>query len=469
MKRNRFLLWILVLLLIVGSVSGCSRYDLSDLFAGNDDKKSMISEVRTGILRQGLSGPYKASDSNHTFAWFFADIGGLPMLFRMDSDGDTLEPLCPLSGCSHTDRSCGASYPGSGSISLYNDVLYVAAGEKLYQVNPDTGDRILMLDVRDVYGSDYTGIAEPKLLYGVYTFYLTTIDPKPEEKFELQYFYAPNLSADGPFYFKLDGTMDKPERMDGTGVPQYNDGYTAITRGQHGNPDSWILCSWDVEENHSRQLAPVGEIMSSLYTSRDNVADKRNGAEYTNNNILDTTDVGYWGEYQAFYLEQERDKGKALNTYVCKYDYYSGQIERMLSTGLEGTYRLSCFPDCFVLVEVVTKNWQRPIAPKMYIYNWEMELMGTCELDFLPALQAQYLLCGETEDRIYLAAHFNGAPEYYIEKSELKGGSVTYHPLNYTNINPIEIYHALIEKNNAISLIEAQDGLQLREFLDSWE
>ena len=120
-------------------------------------------------------------------------------------------------------------------------------------------------------------------------------------------------------------------------------------------------------------------------------------------------------------------------------------------------------------MEVVTKHWRRPIAPKMYIYNWEMELMGTCELDFLPALQAQYLLCGETEDRIYLAAHFNGAPEYYIEKSELKGGSVTYHPLNYTNINPIEIYHALIEKNNAISLIEAQDGLQLQEFFDSWE
>ena len=464
MKRNRFLLWILVLLLIVGSVSGCSGYDLSELFSGSDNKKSMISDVRTGILRQGLSGPYKASDSNHTFVWFFADIGGLPMLFRMDSDGDTLEPLCPLSGCSHTDRSCGACYPGSGSISLYNDILFVAAGEKLYQVNPDTGDRILMLDVRDVYGSDYTGIAEPKLLYGVYTFYLTTVDPLLEGESELNRIYRPKLTADGPFYFKLDGTMDKPERMDGTGVPQYNDGYTAITRGQHGNPDSWILCSWDVEKNQSRQLAPVGEIMSSLYSSWDNIRDRRNGAEYANNNILDTTDVGYWGEYQAFYLEQERDKGKALNTYVCKYDYASGQVERMLSTGLEGTYRLSCFPDCFVLMEVVTQNWQRPIAPKMYIYNWEMELMGTCELDFLPALQAQYLLCGETEDRIYLAAHFNGAPEYYIDKSELKGERVAYHPLNYTTTDPAKAYDTLIEKINAVKAAQAAD---LQEFLDS--
>ena len=464
MKRNRFLLWILVLLLIVGSVSGCSGYDLSDLFAGSDNKKSMISDVRTGILRQGLSGPYKASDSNHTFVWFFADIGGLPMLFRMDSDGDTLEPLCPLSGCSHTDRSCGACYPGSGSISLYNDVLYVAAGEKLYQVNPDTGDRILMLDVRDVYGSDYTGIAEPKLLYGVYTFYLTTVDPLQEGESELNRIYRPKLTADGPFYFKLDGTMDKPERMDGTGVPQYNDGYTAITRGQHGNPDSWILWSWDVEKNQSRQLAPVGEIMSSLYSSGVNVSNPHIGPEYANNNILDTTDVGYWGEYQAFYLEQERDKGKALNTYVCKYDYASGQVERMLSTGLEGTYRLSCFPDCFVLVEVVTQNWQRPIAPKMYIYNWEMELMGTCELDFLPALQAQYLLCGETEDRIYLAAHFNGAPEYYIDKSELKGERVAYHPLNYTTTDPAKAYDTLIEKINAVKAAQAAD---LQEFLDS--
>ena len=464
MKRNRFLLWILVLLLIVGSVSGCSGYDLSDLFAGSDNKKSMISDVRTGILRQGLSGPYKASDSNHTFVWFFADIGGLPMLFRMDSDGDTLEPLCPLSGCSHTDRSCGACYPGSGSISLYNDVLYVAAGEKLYQVNPDTGDRILMLDVRDVYGSDYTGIAEPKLLYGVYTFYLTTVDPLLEGESELNRIYRPKLTADGPFYFKLDGTMDKPERMDGTGVPQYNDGYTAITRGQHGNPDSWILWSWDVEKNQSRQLAPVGEIMSSLYSSGVNVSNPHIGPEYANNNILDTTDVGYWGEYQAFYLEQERDKGKALNTYVCKYDYASGQVERMLPTGLEETYRLSCFPDCFVLVEVVTKNWQRPIAPKMYIYNWEMELMGTCELDFLPALQAQYLLCGETEDRIYLAAHFNGAPEYYIDKSELKGERVAYHPLNYTTTDPAKAYDTLIEKINAVKAAQAAD---LQEFLDS--
>ena len=467
MKRNRFLLWVLVLLLIVGTVSGCSGYDLSDLFAGSDNKKSMISDVRTGILRQGLSGPYKASDSNHTFVWFFADIRGLPMLFRMDSDGDTLEPLCPLSGCSHTDRSCGAYYPGSGSISLYNDVLYVAAGEKLYQVNPDTGDRILMLDVRDVYGSDYTGIAEPKLLYGVYTFYLTTVDPIREDQHELDYLYNSKLTADGPFYFKLDGTMDKPERMDGTGVPQYNDGYTAITRGQQGASDSWILCSWDVKENHSRQIAHVREIMSPLYEPWVNVPNREieeYGPEYANNSILDTTDVGYWGVNNAFYLEQERVSGKALDSYVCKYDYASGQVERMLSTGLEGTYRLSCFPDCFVLMEVVTQNWKRPIAPKMYIYNWEMELMGTCELDFLPALQAQYLLCGETEDRIYLAAHFNGAPEYYIDKSELKGERVAYHPLNYTTTDPAKAYDTLIEKINAVKAAQAAD---LQEFLDS--
>ena len=155
---------------------------------------------------------------------------------------------------------------------------------------------------------------------------------------------------------------------------------------------------------------------------------------------LEATNVGYWGTDCAYYLQQVRESGKATDNILCRLNYASGKSETLLSTGLEGTYMLSCFPDCFVLTETIDVKWHLPEAPMMYIYSWEMELLGYCELSYPRMVAPQFLICGETANRIYLCAYFNGAPEYYIEKADLKGGTVIYRELSYTNIDPAAAY-----------------------------
>ena len=54
------------------------------------------------------------------------------------------------------------------------------------------------------------------------------------------------------------------------------------------------------------------------------------------------------------------------------------------------------------------------------------------------AVLPQEAICGETAGRIYLAGHYTGVPEYFIEKDELHTGELNVHPLSYENFDPAQ-------------------------------
>ena len=65
-------------------------------------------------------------------------------------------------------------------------------------------------------------------------------------------------------------------------------------------------------------------------------------------------------------------------------------------------------------------------------YSWDYEYLGEVEIPYPVYNSTTYedIICGDTENRIYLAAHLMGAPEYYIEKSDFGSGKIQIHKLN---------------------------------------
>ena len=168
---------ILSFLLVILALQGCQRYDL-DLFLENEQQgqnveDGMISGTRTGILRQGISGQFKSFDCTDEMSYFMLSLPDGAWLYALQHDSDEMEPLCPITGCKHVDTSCGAWFGSNGNVCVYEEMLYVNAGPRLYQMNLDGSDRMLVLNILEHMEEPYTGFAEPKLWNGVFTYYLT--------------------------------------------------------------------------------------------------------------------------------------------------------------------------------------------------------------------------------------------------------------------------------------------------------
>ena len=77
--------------------------------------------------------------------------------------------------------------------------------------------------------------------------------------------------------------------------------------------------------------------------------------------------------------------------------------------------------------------------PTLYIYSWDFELLEKVEMPHPVKIWTDNMLCGETEDRLILAAQLFGVPEYYIEKSDIGTGNVEIHPYQLPDLDLEEI------------------------------
>ena len=431
-KINKWIAAILAAIMICTVFVGCK--EVVEEWVPEENSQNavdgMISGVRTGIIRQGISGQFKSFETTNDRVYFMVNTGRLPMLYSMHHDGDTLEPLCTLEGCKHDDTDCEASFGMNGNVCYYEGSLYVNAGTKLYRLHPDGGEREVILDVKESVGADYDGIAEAKLWNGVFSFYLTKLEsvevelPWGKEERTVHGLYD-------PYYFMLDGSFLEPKPMTDL-VAQYNDGEKFIMRSPVENEivEEPILYTWNPGKNSSEQVYALDGYIRRFYLPWSDGGDK-SMFEYPSMENYEAFGEGYWGEDSALILKRVEDQ-YVMNNILCKVSYISGKEERLFDTGLPGTYKLCCFPDYFVLVEVNSNTDFIPDNPKLYVYNWKMESMGVCTIGYEMNIMPQDLICGETKDRIYLASQFVGVPEYYIDKAELGGEIIRYHELNYS-------------------------------------
>ncbi|HIR64265.1 MAG TPA: hypothetical protein IAB92_03505, partial [Candidatus Faecousia faecigallinarum] len=66
---------------------------------------------------------------------------------------------------------------------------------------------------------------------------------------------------------------------------------------------------------------------------------------------------------------------------------------------------------------------------------WDFQLQGQVDIDYPMEISGEYVLCGETPDRLLLAAKRIGVPEYYIEKSDFGTGNIEIHSFNLPELN----------------------------------
>ena len=452
MKRIRILSLILAALLLL---AGCDPYAFDEEEFGSQNVQNVedgtISGRRTGILRQGIAGQFKAFEVTEERVYFMVSTDMGATLYSMKHDSDTLEPLCALSGCDHTSEGCGAYFGNSGNVCFYEDMLYVHSGTKLYQMNPDGSNRMPILDVKELespYDNPFNGIAEAKLWNGVFTFYAFSYYMYPSED---ELYYEVNFAYYEPYYYLLDGSMDEPrqitginEAIGGSLVAQYNDGLNFIMQGPgyKADPPIYHLYSWNPQKNDYEWFADVSKLLGEVYEPVVEVPGSQNWLYQNNSNHMTSPygpyTEGYWGKDCAYFLQTEEENSRPVTNKICQLNYANGTPTVLLDTGLEGSYKMACFPDCIVLIETVNIRGKIPEIPAMYIYDWNMELVAQGTLDCELAILPQEVICGETAGRIYLAAHHAGVPEYFLEKEELETGELVLHPVKYENYDPMQ-------------------------------
>lgn len=325
--------------------------------------ESPVPDQRSGILRQGVSSIGKLYEYTDTGVYFITDLD--QYLIYGDYGADEFVKLCPRPDCMHNDTSCNAFVLEPLGICLYEEELYLFAVNGLYKMNPDGTDRELVFSIASV--GPYTGVSLCGIWNGVITFCLRS--------------YRDGSEVTDAYYFKLDGSMEEaaPCEMYAP-FGNHNGSFFGQALNSEGKSG---LALWDVESNTITYLCDkVG--IDGYYTTQFGI------------------------------VMQEST--------VCRYNYGDKSFTPLVDTGLEGTLNLHCFPDCIAISQFLNEEYT------MHFYNWAYESLGSVKLNYPIKLWGQnQLICGETEDRIILAATCIGMPEYYIEKSDLGTGNIQIH------------------------------------------
>lgn len=383
---------IIAMLLCVLLLAGCTAPVVETTappepeYIGN----SPIPNIRTGIKAQGMSTLGNGMEVTESGVYFMSRAGGgWYYLLYADHGSDTVVKLCARPDCTHSDRFCNAYFENGSNIYYDGSHLYVgeAAGTymKVYRLDLDGGNRTEVMDTSAVREGFNKGGSMLSISNGCCFFSLgKMVDGKIEETC---------------FYYRLDGSMDQPERLPECLTYCFDDGHKAIVSGDRrsdGRADG-ARHLWDPETNTAEWIVDQPGYFYGYVSV--------NGIYYMDGGLLCLRPAG------------------------------TEEKEVLFDTGLDGEYELAAFPEFFVIRDTVLwwKEGREDASldgQTLRFYNWDYEFLGECEIDY--EVQGSYIydaiIAGESKDRIYLAAYNIGLPHYYIDKSDF-GGEIKIHPL----------------------------------------
>lgn len=343
-------------------------FDPPQLFAAEQNwMDDRISGLRTGCDRPGLWEAGRNFEVTDFRVYFRMKYHDLPLLCYSTHNSDLVLPLCGKPHCRHDSESCEAYFGDDSSVCVYQEALYVNVGSALYRMNPDGTERTLVVDVLENGEEGNPEILEPRLWNGVFTF---RVRDTSSEDGTIQYYYT------------LDGRMSQPRQMEPVKL-LHNDGKAFLAQGTAETGGEKLLYQWNPGRNELQLLLDTGKLPedSPAYGETD----------FTN---------GYWGRTSAYFLSK--------NT-LYRLDYRTGESEALLDTGLTGDFFLSCFQNCIVLCQTGETR-------SLYLYDWAFHPLGSVELPETGELLPEDVICGESRDRIYLAAQDPGVPVSYLDQ-----------------------------------------------------
>ena len=380
---------IIAMVLCLLLLAGCT-YGVPETTAPTEPEfigSSPVPNIRTGIYSQtGAGNDIEVTDSG---IYVLCNAGfGRSYLLYADHGSDTFVKLCARPDCEHSNRQCNAYFESSSG--LYYDGSHLFVGEqsasvvKVYQLDPDGGNRTVVMDNADVR-KGYRYSSSVTIRNGVCTFSLGKLENGNE--------------TETAFYFKLDGSMEQPEQAPAGYSFSYDDGRNILMvgPGKHAEQFQSGRYLWEPDTNTAQWIVDQPE-------------------RY----------YGYVSVNGIYYM----DGGQ-----LCFRPAGTEEREVLFDTGLDGEYELEAYPDFFVVRDTVLwwKEGREEASldgQTLRFYTWDFEYLGACEIDYPVDGSRIYekIITGETKDRLYLAAYERGVPQYYIDKSDF-GGEIKIHPL----------------------------------------
>lgn len=380
---------IIAMVLCLLLLAGCT-YGVPETTAPSEPEyigSSPVPNIRTGIYSQtGAGNDIEVTDSG---IYVLCNAGfGRSYLLYADHGSDTFVKLCARPDCEHSNRQCNAYFESSSG--LYYDGSHLFVGEqsasvvKVYQLDPDGGNRTVVMDNADVR-KGYRYSSSVTIRNGVCTFSLGKLENGNE--------------TETAFFYKLDGSMEQPEQaLDGYSF-SYDDGRNILMvgPGKHAEQFQSGRYLWEPDTNTAQWIVDQPE-------------------RY----------YGYVSVNGIYYM----DGGQ-----LCFRPAGTEEREVLFDTELDGEYELEAYPDFFVVRDTVLwwKEGREEASldgQTLRFYTWDFEYLGACEIDYPVDGSRIYekIITGETKDRLYLAAYERGVPQYYIDKSDF-GGEIKIHPL----------------------------------------
>ena len=382
---KKIIAMLLCVLLLAGCASGVpeTTAPTEPEYIGN----SPVPNIRTGIYSQtGAGNDIEVTDSG---IYVLCNSGfGRSYLLYADHGSDTFVKLCARPDCEHSNRQCNAYFESSSGLYFDGSHLYVgeqsASVVKVYQLDPDGGNRTVVMDNADVRNG-YRYSSSVTIRNGVCTFSLGKLENGNE--------------TETAFYYKLDGSMEQPEQAPAGYSFSYDDGRNILMvgPGKHTEQFQSGRYLWEPDTNTAQWIVDQPE-------------------RY----------YGYVSVNGIYYM----DGGQ-----LCFKPAGTEEKEVLFDTGLDGEYELEAYPD-FLIVRDTVLWWKEGReeasldGQTLRFYTWDFEYLGACEIDYPVDGSRIYekIITGETKDRLYLAAYERGVPQYYIDKSDF-GGEIKIHPL----------------------------------------
>ena len=389
--KRKMIFLLAALMLFAAGITACKSSDEpGDQDIDIKQEAGSISSRREGVYRESLpySGRFAASDTG-LYSFHPVQVNGKSynVLFYTDYGSDTLVRVCSRPDCAHNDEACDAYLPEASVITYENDHLYyeeVSARSntdyrvslKIFRTDPDGRNRVCVMDTQTDARFDDGDFGYPAFTDGMFFFRYFWLNERGEEQSQA-------------YCYRLEGSQNEFQAVD---VP--------LLFGTDGSATFFWLPAetityylWDAEEMKAKPLFTLNPETSC-----------------------------YMAEKNAYILTDNK---------IYRKDYETGEETLLFDTGLTGTHRMRCFPDCIAIIDGVAFDGSEPEIEQQTLrfYSWEFEPLGEITLDYAILQGRTSPICAETPDKLLLSTDYRFLPQYYIDKAELGTGNLTLHEL----------------------------------------
>lgn len=391
MKHRKYKNVFILILTVILAFVGCSeKEENSHELIVPVAEGCLVSSIRTGTARQGLSTLQNGFECTDSGAYFMCLIGTESWLLYSEHGSDRVIKLCGRPDCSHSDSDCNAYFKSGANICYYDGYLYTHASidENLSKVglvrmNLDGSGRVLVYNILDLVSEEsFKGYSRPSICNGVYSISLKKLDDSGKE-------------VSQTYFYKLDGSMKEPQATQKSMLIKTDGDVFVGVLGYDAESAQYIYGNWNSDDGSTTELFRTDKLLSTEYT----------------------------GARAYYYIEDG----------IIYENSYTDGVRVLFDTGLEGDrYNLTLFPDFVVVYDYLSvegeSNGSMPKNPTLRFYDWSFNDLGSVTVDYefddiLPSV-----ICGETHERIMLT---DSAPEliprYYIDKSDFGTGSIKIH------------------------------------------